>query len=114
MARTFFSGGTMPSRDLLLHFQRHLCVCGQWWIDGREYARTCEAWLANLDAHSVAVMPIMEQTYGRGRGLEWFVNWRLFFIACAELFAYGRGQEWGVTHLLFEHHPVREGGAARE
>ena len=55
MGRHFFSGGIMPAEDLFLRYQRDLSVKQQWWIDGRQYARTCEAWLSRLDQREPAV-----------------------------------------------------------
>lgn len=30
-----------------------------------------------------------------------FNRWRVFYIACSELFNYNKGEEWGVGHYVF-------------
>lgn len=101
MSRYFFSGGMMPSTSLPLHFQRHLGLERQWTWSGRHYEKTANAWLANLDAHRERVLPILEATYGAGHATMWLQRWRMFFMACAELWGYREGREWFVSHYLF-------------
>ncbi|MBB3261014.1 cyclopropane-fatty-acyl-phospholipid synthase [Paraburkholderia bannensis] len=96
MARHFFTGGTMPSANLLLRFQDDLCVTQQWWLDGRHYERTANHWLAALDDARDQVLPLLAANGDARQALQ---RWRMFYMAVAELFGYARGQEWGVAHL---------------
>jgi len=106
MSRHFFSGGIMPSDDLPLHFQEDLTLRGRWRWDGRHYERTLNAWLERMDRQRDLLWPLMEQTYGKVDAGVWWERWRVFFMACAELFGFRDGQEWWVGHYLFER-PVR-------
>jgi cyclopropane-fatty-acyl-phospholipid synthase len=105
MSRFFFSGGMMPSDDLALFCQDHLKIVSRWRWDGRHYERTANAWLENMDARRARVFPILERTYGTAHAEQWWMRWRIFFMACAELFGYDAGQQWWVSHYLFERKP---------
>ena len=110
MAQHFFTGGIMPSHDLLLNFQEKVKLADHWWHSGTHYQKTARAWLANMDAHNEEIRELFLETYGgveapgtlRERlATRWIVRWRVFFMACEELWGYRGGEEWGVTHLLF-------------
>ncbi len=101
MARHFFSGGMMPSDALPLYFQDELRLVDKWRWHGTHYVKTLEAWLELMDSRKDAIWPIFEGTYGKDTPL-WWVRWRLFFLACSELFAFDHGREWWVSHYLFE------------
>ena len=105
MSRHFFSGGIMPSLDLPLFIQNHLAIRDRWVWNGRHYEKTCNAWLSNMDRSREELWPLFEATYGRDFARAWWMRWRMFFMACAELFAYNDGQEWMVGHYLFEKQP---------
>ena len=101
MTRHFFTGGIMPSAHLPLRFARKLAVDAQWTWNGQHYARTCRAWLNRMDSNKGALMPILEETYGNDEASRWFMRWRMFFMACEELFRYRDGSEWFVSHYRF-------------
>jgi cyclopropane-fatty-acyl-phospholipid synthase len=101
MGRHFFSGGLMPSVDLLPSVPSRLTVEQQWTWDGRHYARTANAWLANLDARRAEALAVLAGLYGEREAVRWLGRWRLFLMACAELFGYADGAEWGVAHYVF-------------
>ena len=102
MSQFFFSGGIMPSDDLPLHFQDKLKLTQRWRWDGTHYEKTANAWLDNMDKNAKAITPILAATYGDKDVEMWRNRWRMFYMACAELFGYNNGQEWWVTHYLFE------------
>jgi cyclopropane-fatty-acyl-phospholipid synthase len=101
MARHFFTGGIMPSHDLPHRYDKDLEVETQWHVNGEHYSRTLEAWLDNMDAGRDRVMPLMTATYGIDAE-RWFARWRMFFMACSELFHYREGEEWFVSHTLLK------------
>jgi len=100
MGRHFFTGGLMPSADTLLWFQKDLLIERQWRLSGTHYAKTANAWLANQDRNRDEVLRVLEPAYG-DQARIWHQRWRMFWMACAELFGYRGGNEWLVAHYRF-------------
>lgn len=120
MTTHFFTGGTMPSTDLLLYFQKDLKIEKQWWVNGNNYSKTCEVnvqrlsstiseadfcmqdWLSLMIKNKQQIWPHLVETYGEQNATTWYNRWQIFYLACSELFAYEGGDTWGVSHYLFE------------
>jgi len=101
MSQYFFTGGIMPSDDLLLYFNDDLSIEKHWHVSGMHYSKTSEAWLQNMDRHKAQIMPLFTKTYGAENAVKWWVYWRIFYMACAELWKFNNGDEWMVSHYLF-------------
>lgn len=97
IARHFFTGGLMPSEDLIDAFSDLFTVEARWRWSGEHYRRTALDWLANFDRHRPAIRPVLRQVYGGEAGV-WERRWRLFFLATAGLFGANDGCSWGVSH----------------
>ena len=107
MARYFFTGGTMPAADLLPRVQDALALAEHWQVNGRHYEKTLLAWLDRLDAGQEEALQILHHYYGQREARRSLMRWRLFLLACAELFGYQDGREWLVSHYLFEKRALR-------
>jgi cyclopropane-fatty-acyl-phospholipid synthase len=108
MSRHFFTGGMMPSDDLPHYFQQHMQLVQHWRWNGLHYRDTANAWLVNMDRQRDRLWPLLGSVYGKQHTQLWWMRWRIFFMACAELFGYEDGRQWWVSHYLFEK-PYRAG-----
>ncbi len=100
IGRYFFTGGIMPSNNLLLYFQDHFKIEHHWQVSGTHYQKTSNGWLKKMDDNKEKIMPILQSTYG-AEYKKWWIYWRVFFMACAELWGYERGTQWIVSHYSF-------------
>ena len=102
MSKYFFTGGIMPSDHLLLYFAKGFEVKNHWIVNGTNYEKTSNAWLANMELNKKKIMIIFADTYGKEDALKWFSYWKIFFMACAELWGFNGGNEWFVSHYLLK------------
>jgi len=102
MAQHFFTGGMMPSDNLLSFFDRHLRIANHWQASGTHYRKTSEDWLRNMESAKETLLPLLAETYGAEQAERWWMRWRIFFLACAELWGFRNGTEWIVSHYLLE------------
>ena len=98
MGKHFFTGGIMPSDSLLSYFNHDLQIDGHWHVNGRHYSRTLEEWLLRHDACRPEILALFSQTYGEREGNRMFHRWRIFYLACSELFRWENGNCWYVSH----------------
>ncbi|WP_068988607.1 SAM-dependent methyltransferase [Kangiella sediminilitoris] len=101
MGKYFFSGGQMPAADTFLNFQQSLCLDERWLLSGQHYEKTSNAWLENMDKHTAEIITLFKTVYGESEAKIWLQRWRIFFMACAELFGYRNGNEWLIAHYRF-------------
>ncbi len=102
MSKYFFSGGMMPSDDIFTFFQEKFSVKEHVRYNGTHYSKTSEEWLKNTDRNKDKIMNIFRNHYGTKDALKWFEYWRIFFMACSELWKFDEGKEWFVSHYLLE------------
>ena len=92
MSTYFFTGGTFPSADLFLYFQRDLTIERTWHVNGnpyntarkklivgKHYARTCEDWLKLLLKNQKQAKKDLVETYG-GKANVWSNRWIVFYL----------------------------------
>lgn len=102
MGKYFFTGGLMPAMDTLLHFQNELSIENKWSLSGQHYEKTARAWLENTDKNKDNIIKCFTDAYGKDEAKLWLQRWRMFYMACEELFGYREGREWLVGHYLFK------------
>lgn len=99
MSKYFFTGGMMPSDDLLYNFSDLFKMEKHWRVNGKNYAKTARHWLENMDSNRAAIMKLFKDHYG-DEAKKWWSYWRIFFMSCEELWAFDDGNTWFVSHYL--------------
>jgi cyclopropane-fatty-acyl-phospholipid synthase len=102
MTKYFFQEGMMPAEQLLHMINQDLRVEHHWRVNGKHYAATQRAWLDKLDQNRDAALAILSDFYPPQEALIRLGRWRIFFMACEELFNWKEGEEWYVTHYLLQ------------
>lgn len=98
MARHFFTGGMMPSEAWIPEAMDALEHRQTWRFEGRHYSRTLAAWRERLEEQRAAALAVLGQGTTVAEAERRWQRWRVFLIACEELFAARHGREWGVVH----------------
>ncbi|MEL7537500.1 MAG: cyclopropane-fatty-acyl-phospholipid synthase family protein [Pseudomonadota bacterium] len=106
MTQHFFSGGIMPNYDIFAHFTDHLTVEQQWQVNGKHYERTSNAWLAELDRNRAAATQALAAAVPGHEIQRMLQRWRMFYMACAELFGTNGGKDWFVGHYRLKKTPA--------
>ena len=102
MAKYFFTGGMMPNHNLFKDLKSNLEYQKSWMLSGEHYEKTSNAWLNNMDQNKIEILSLFERSNSSTMAKRKFHFWRLFYIACAEIFGYEDGNEWVVSHHLFK------------
>ena len=88
----------MPAEALLTLMNSDMVVKRHWRVNGRHYAKTLRAWLHRIDADPSKALDVLSRNHGHEAARIQFGRWRIFFMACEELFGYRDGEEWFVGH----------------
>ena len=102
MAKYFFTGGMMPNHDLFKDLESDLNYQKSWMLSGTHYEKTSNAWLDKMDSNKTKILELFRRNNSNSVAKKKFYFWRLFFIACAEIFGYNGGSEWIISHHLFK------------
>ena len=101
-AERFFTGGTMPSHDLMLRFQEDLVVEDRWAVSGTHYAQNA-ARLARAPGRQLRARrsTSLKRHVGRREARRQLAAWRLFMISTAEIWDWqGRRRVARQSHYL--------------
>ena len=100
MSEHFFTGGMMPCSDLVRRVEGPFESVESWTVPGEHYARTSEDWIKKMERNKKPILEVFRACYGTKDAGMWYQRWRVFFLACAELFGFDGGDEWVVAHHL--------------
>ena len=102
MAKYFFSQGMIPSINLMPFCNKNLVTKKIWKVNGNHYAKTLNSWLNNFDSNKNKIKKILSKHENNENPKILCQRWRIFFMACEELFKFNKGEEWLISHYLLE------------
>ncbi len=91
----------MPAHSLFARYGEDLRVEKSWRLSGIHYRRTLDSWLDRLDRN---LEPAGRALRSAGDSVPTVQQWRMFLMACSELFGYRGGNLWGVSHYVLRPH----------
>ncbi|KAL3136650.1 hypothetical protein ABBQ38_005891 [Trebouxia sp. C0009 RCD-2024] len=91
----------LPPFCFLSTLQGDLKLQQQWYVNGLNYSRTLDAWLARHNDSKSAIMRCLEEQVGRRQMRSCFARCTLGLLAESVLFGHAQGTVWGVGHYAF-------------
>ncbi|KAL0030379.1 hypothetical protein WJX79_000226 [Trebouxia sp. C0005] len=73
-------GSTLPSMQLLEHFQDSVVLEKQWYISGQNYSKTVKAWLRHHDQQRKAILCLLQESYGASESHKLYAKQRLAYM----------------------------------
>ena len=99
MERHFSAGSMIMSPDLLFLIDG-VTVVEQWLVNGKQFQRSANLWLQNMDKHKKDIIRILEKESDLASSIATFNRWRIYFLTISESYGYNQGSEWMIAHYL--------------
>ena len=101
MEKYFFSGGSMPNLDILKMIDHSYKIEELRRVSGMNYHKTLELWYENLKLNKNKIMKTDFKDDKLSSKIH-YNRWKVFILACSELFKLHNGEEYLVAHALLK------------